>query len=142
MKMNIKTLAICALGASTLALTACSDNNPLMKGDKTHAVKYLYDAGIYFANNNAKPEYYIDILGLTEAEFNFIKNTNPAKRLMLIKQGKESVICQFNLTGMDKALAVLSANEKTTRLAQQIISEVGTNPDVWLPLFHQKRVLK
>ena len=47
MKMNIKTLAICALGASTLALTACSDNNPLMKGDKTHAVKYLYDAATY-----------------------------------------------------------------------------------------------
>ncbi|MAZ38491.1 MAG: hypothetical protein CMF49_10195 [Legionellales bacterium] len=124
------------IGIGTQSLKSIAEN-PI-----SHAIVDNIATGIYFANNNAKPEYYIDILGLTEAEFNFIKNTNPAKRLMLIKQGKESVICQFNLTGMDKALAVLSANEKTTRLAQQIISEVGTNPDVWLPLFHQKRVLK
>ena len=45
--MNIKTLAIFALGASTLALTACSHDNPLTKASKKQSVAYLYGAASY-----------------------------------------------------------------------------------------------
>ncbi|MAZ39222.1 MAG: hypothetical protein CMF49_03805 [Legionellales bacterium] len=47
MKLNIKILAICALSASTLVLTACSHENPLTNASKKQSVAYLYGAASY-----------------------------------------------------------------------------------------------
>lgn len=121
------------IGIGTQSLKSIAENAI------SHSIVDNISTGIYFANSNAKPEYYRDILGLTESEFEFIKESNPAKRLMLIKQEKESTICKFNLGHLDDELAIFSANEKTIRLLDSITKEVGDNPDVWLPLFQQRR---
>lgn len=123
------------IGIGTQSLKTIA-NNPI-----SHSIVDNIATGIFFSNANAKSEYYCDILGLTESEFGFVKDSNPAQRLMLIKQGKESTICKFNLSSLDDALAIFSANETTIRLLDAIIKEVGDNPDVWLPEFHKRRKL-
>lgn len=105
----------------------------------SHTILDNIATGIYFVNNNGKSQHYCDVLGLTDSEFNFIKEGNPTKRLMLVKQERDSTICQLNLAGLDDALAVFSANEKTIRLAESIMKEVGQDPKAWLPVFHERR---
>jgi type IV secretion system protein VirB4 len=43
------------------------------------------------------------------------------------------------LGGLDEALAVLSGRAETTALANSVIAEAGTDPSVWLPIFHRRR---
>jgi type IV secretion system protein VirB4 len=49
------------------------------------------------------------------------------------------VVVELDLSGLDDVLAVLSGRAETTAIADEIIAEAGTNPAVWLPLFHQRR---
>jgi len=94
---------------------------------------------LYFANPQARKEHYIDGLNLTDSEFQAIKNNYPNSRLFLVKQEHESALCRINLSQMPDTLAVLSANKKTVSLLDSILSEVGDDPKVWLPVFHERR---
>ena len=49
------------------------------------------------------------------------------------------MVVELDLSGLDDALAVLSGRAETTAVADEIIAEVGTDPALWLPLFHQRR---
>jgi type IV secretion system protein VirB4 len=56
-----------------------------------------------------------------------------------VKQGHDSVVVELDLSGLDDALAVLSGRAETTAVVDEIIAEVGSDPAVWLPLFHKRR---
>ncbi|WP_419634407.1 hypothetical protein, partial [Thiolapillus sp.] len=60
-------------------------------------------------------------------------------RRFLVKQGQYSVVAELNLRGFNDELAILSGTSDTVELAEQIMKEVGTAPEVWLPIFHQQR---
>lgn len=94
---------------------------------------------IFFCNAKANYEKHYKHFNVSVSEFDFIKNTPRERRLFLYKQSEESAICQLNLTGMDDAMAVYSANKTTVRLLEQIREEVGDDPRIWLPLFHERR---
>ena len=94
---------------------------------------------IYFSNPQAKREYYIEGFNLTESEFLSIQENDPSCRLFLLKQEHESCLCKLNLSQMPNALAVFSANKFTLGVLDRLRSEVGDDPDRWLPLFYQRR---
>jgi type IV secretion system protein VirB4 len=93
---------------------------------------------IYFANPKAEKEQYCGKFGLNEKEFHLIRSLNKATHFFLVKQGKNSVVARINLQGLDDQIAVLSARTATVKLLDTIRSEVGDNPNDWLPIFYQR----
>lgn len=95
---------------------------------------------IFFPNGEARPEEYIDVLGLSEREYLLIKQElEPGSRQFLVKQGNSSVVCELDLKGFDFELDVISGRSHNVEIVRNIIAQVGDNPADWLPIFQQQR---
>lgn len=95
---------------------------------------------IFFPNDTARPEEYIDVLGLSEREYLLIKQElEPGSRQFLVKQGNNSVVCELDLKGFDFELDVISGRSHNVEIVRELIAEVGDNPTAWLPLFERRR---
>lgn len=94
---------------------------------------------IFLPNPDANHEDYVEGFNLTEREFELIKNTPIESRRFIVKQGQKSVVAELDLSGMDDEIAVLSGTTSNVELVTKIRAEVGDNPDVWLPVFHERR---
>lgn len=88
---------------------------------------------IFMANPKAQARDYMEGFGLTEHEFSLIKGLPDNSRCFLIKHGNDSVVARLNLSGEPDILTVLSGRERTVRLLDGIRSEVGDDPEQWLP---------
>lgn len=89
-------------------------------------------------NPKAEEEDYMGSFKLTRKEFEFIKNSSLQDRYFLFKQGHEAAIMKFDLTGMQKYLAVLSGNKLTTTICDELREKLGSDPNSWLPAFYQR----
>ena len=94
---------------------------------------------VYLPNPKADHDEYVHGFKLSETEFELVKNFPEDSRLFLLKQGHHSAIGQFDLTGLEDLLAVLSGSTDNLALLDGILAEVGDAPAQWLPLFHQRR---
>jgi type IV secretion system protein VirB4 len=81
---------------------------------------------------------YREVFMLSEREFNLVKTTDPSTRFFLVKQDNDGVIARIDLSGMDDTIRVLSGRAETVRIMDQIIEEVGENPDDWLPIYYER----
>ena len=81
---------------------------------------------------------YREIFMLSEREFNLVKTTDPSTRFFLVKQDNDGVIARIDLSGMDDTIRVLSGRAETVRIMDEIIEEVGENPDDWLPIYYER----
>jgi type IV secretion system protein VirB4 len=97
---------------------------------------------IFLPNPNADFEDYTQGFKLTNAEFELIKTLGEDSRRFLIKQGGDSAIAQLNLQGFDEELLVLSGTPDNAQVVEDIIAEVGEDPDVWLPIFYQRAQMR
>lgn len=93
---------------------------------------------IFLANPHAEFESY-KRCGLTQKEFDKLKDLDLASRTFLIKQGNQSCFAKLDLFGMDDAIAVLSGNTENVAVFNAVVEEVGTAPEVWMPLFQKRR---
>ncbi len=93
---------------------------------------------IVFPNPLADRETYRHHLKLTEPQYQAIKETNPSSRLFLYKQGNVATLCKLDLTHLSDYIRVLSGNTQSNKLLDELIDEVGTNPEDWLPLFLER----
>lgn len=94
---------------------------------------------IFLPNPTANKEDYINGFKLTQQEYELIRGFGEKSRRFLIKQGHNSVVAELNLKGFDDELAVLSGNANTSKLAEKLVSELGDDPNVWLPEFLRLR---
>lgn len=94
---------------------------------------------IFLPNPEADFEDYVNGFKLTLREFEIVKSLGEKSRCFLIKQGGNSVVAELNLRGFDDELAVLSGNTSTSKLAERLVKELGSDPAVWLPQFHEIR---
>ena len=94
---------------------------------------------IFMPNSKAKEEDYRGAFALTEAEFRVVKESPVGSRQFLIKQGNGSAVAKLDLSNMDDEIAVLSGRTETVNLLRDIREEVGDDPEVWLPIFHERR---
>ncbi|MBM5782118.1 MAG: VirB4 family type IV secretion/conjugal transfer ATPase [Pelagibacterales bacterium] len=91
-----------------------------------------------FLPNLKATEVYRQVFMLSEREFTLVKTTDPATRFFLVKQDNDGVIARVDLSGMDEVIRVLSARVDTVLILDQIISEVGDDPNDWLPIFYER----
>jgi type IV secretion system protein VirB4 len=111
-----------------------------LKSDISHSILEQVATKIMLPNPFGARRDYVEGFALSEAEFKLVReDLAPESHKFLVKQGHDSVVVELDLSGLDDVLAVLSGRAETTAIADEIIAEAGTNPAVWLPLFHQRR---
>lgn len=97
---------------------------------------------IFFPNPSADKKVFIQDLGLSEHEYELIKTLPDDKHCFLLNHGrginKESVVLTANLAGLEDAIAIISARESTLKIMDEVIAEVGSDPKIWVPIFHEK----
>lgn len=95
---------------------------------------------IAFPNQKARHEDFVEKLSFSEREYQLIKEElMPNSRRFLIKQGVKSVVAELDLSGFDDELAIISGTPANVALMTDAITEVGDDPDKWIPVFHKKR---
>jgi len=94
---------------------------------------------IYLPNPGASFADYVERFGLTEAEFDTIKNLAPDSRRFLVKQGERSTVCTLNLYGLADELEILTGTPESVELCERVRTELQTDdPDVWVPTFLER----
>lgn len=94
---------------------------------------------IFLPNAAASRTDYVLGAGLTESEFDLVVSLGATgSRRFLLKQGDQSVLCEFDLSGADDMLTVLSATTDNVELLDEIRAQVGDNPDDWLPVLYRR----
>ena len=94
---------------------------------------------IFLPNPEADRKGYVEGFGLTESEYQIVRSLGEKSRRFLIKQGHNSVVAELNLSGFEDELAVLSGNTASSLLVERLVSDLGDDPEVWLPDFHRIR---
>lgn len=87
---------------------------------------------------NADANQYQDSLKLSNQEVQLIKSIKLINRNFILNQNSESIIAELNLSGMDSILAILASNKQARVLIDQLIDQVGDQPNDWLPIFYQR----
>jgi type IV secretion system protein VirB4 len=97
---------------------------------------------ILFPNPDADPEEYTQGFGLSEREFQLIKERlEPGSRKFLIKQGHHSVVCQLDLKGFDSELRVISGRASEIESMRRAIERSGPQPEQWLEAFLERATM-
>jgi len=90
---------------------------------------------IYLPDTEMHPSYQ-EVFYLTEKECMFLSMMENEERHFLLKRGHETIVVSLDLSGMDKVIAVLSANEDSLKRMDTAIAELGDEPMRWLPRMH------
>lgn len=93
---------------------------------------------LVFPNPLADRETYIEELKLTEAQYEAIKENTPESRIFLYKQDHEAMLCKLDLSNLSDYIRVLSGNAKSVQVLDELMSEIGPNPQNWLPAFLER----
>jgi type IV secretion/conjugal transfer VirB4 family ATPase len=122
-----------------LGVFATQMPSSLLKSKVASALVQQVATEIYLPNPKADFHEYTEGFKCTAAEFDIIRNLGEESRMFLIKQGHTSMIGHLDLNGFDDELAILSGSTDNNELVDQIIAEVGDDPDAWIPIFHERR---
>ena len=96
---------------------------------------------LYFACDRADERDYRKVFGLSQREFELVREWEPEERLALVKHGNDSVVVRTALDSPEvtRFLPVLSGNEGNVRRMREIIKEVNSqDPELWLPIFMER----
>ncbi|ETO91781.1 MAG: virB4 protein [Candidatus Xenolissoclinum pacificiensis L6] len=91
-----------------------------------------------FLPNLKATDVYRDVFMLSKREYVLIKNTDPASRFFLIKQGVDAVVARINLRGMDDIINILSGTAESVLIMDEVRKEHGDDPKVWISIFLDK----
>lgn len=105
-----------------------------------HTIVEQCPTQVFFPNARGQAADYVEGFHLTNEEFRLVREElSPQSRRFLLKQGRDAVVAELDLSGADDALAILSGRTATVALLDRIRAEVGDDPAAWLPLFHAER---
>lgn len=103
---------------------------------ETDAILKQTATKILLPNAQAQRTDYVDALGLSEAEFAFVRDTPAHQRRLLIRRGSDSVRAVFDLSGLPEFIPVLSSSDRGVALMHAVMAEVGSeDPSQWVPAF-------
>ena len=88
-----------------------------------------------FANPQASKAVYQGALGLSSSEFNWIKSNQSDSRLLLYKQGTDSLVCNVDLSCIQEKLAILSGNTRSVARMEALRARLGDDARIWVPAF-------
>jgi len=98
---------------------------------------------IFLPNPKATKSDYVDGFKLTEAEWDIVSGFQEMSRMCLIKQGHRSAVASYDLSGLGEYIDVLSGSTDNIELLDQVLAELETDdPEVWLPVLHERIALR
>lgn len=94
---------------------------------------------MFFPNPMADRKVHVEDLGLTEYEYQLLKKLPDDQHYFLLVHGrgvnKQSVVVRVNLSKLQEVIAIISAREESLAVLDQVIAEVGDDPNIWIPVF-------
>jgi type IV secretion system protein VirB4 len=91
---------------------------------------------ILFPNPDAAIDDYVDGMGLSEREYQLLRTElNPGSRRFLIRQGRDGVVAELDLRGLEDELRVISGRTATVEEVRALIHKYGARASQWLPYF-------
>ena len=91
---------------------------------------------IFFPNPAGAPAEFAEGFGLSDREVRLIcEQLEPGSRRFLVRQGRQSVVCELDLKGFDAELAVISSRAASLAEVATLIRATGADPQHWLPAF-------
>lgn len=122
----------------------CATQMPesILKNRVARAIIEQAETTIYLPNPLAKKTDYIDGFGLTQKQFEIIRDPLLSDcHAFLIKKGMGTTLAQLDLSGLGRAnLKMLSTSEDNAKILHQIIEEVGDTNNDWIPLYKKRCV--
>lgn len=115
------------------------DPDDISKSDIGASLLSQFPTLILMPNSTARKEDYMNGLKLSLAEYELIRYTPEGMGRFMIKKGNESVMVKMDLSGMNDMLSIVSSSIDNVNVLHEIMSEVGEDPKVWLPIFKQRR---
>lgn len=120
-------------------LLATQSPRDALNSEIAHTLIEQCPTQILMPNARADEEDYIVGLKLTPPEHHLVREElTVGGRWFLLKQGANSVVCDLDLSEAPEHVAVLSGRATTVRLMEDVIKNVGSDPDAWVPAFTQK----
>jgi type IV secretion system protein VirB4 len=110
---------------------------------ETDSIQKQTATKIFLPNGEARRADLVDVLGLTSAEYEFVRDSPPESRTFLIRRGNESIKAKFDLSDLPEFIPVLSSNDKGVALMDEIIHELETDdPEQWVPVFMERALAR
>lgn len=109
-----------------------------IKSEIFDAIRDLTVTKIFLPNPAAEAESYLRC-GLTPKEFSELKELEVNSRTFLIKQGNQSCFAKLDLYGMDDEISILSGSTDNVAIFNDVVAEVGVDPEAWMPVFQERR---
>ncbi len=122
---------------NTFVIFATQSVEDASKSDISDTLVQQTSTQIFLPNLKATDPYK-SVFMLSEREFTLVKTTDPGSRFFLVKQDNDGVIARINLSGMDDLISVLSARTETVAVLDEVIKEVGEDPNDWLDIFIER----
>ncbi|MFN7039189.1 MAG: hypothetical protein ACK4OM_06475 [Alphaproteobacteria bacterium] len=91
-----------------------------------------------FLPHSEKHEEYKKLYDFDDHEFQLFKSLKYINRHFLLKQNKDTIIAELNLSGLDETLSILTGEKKYKDALINAKKEKGDNPESWLPMFYEK----
>lgn len=121
-----------------LGVFATQSPSDVLKSSVSRAIIEQCATDIYLPNPKADRTEYVEGFKLSETEFDIVSNLGENSRMFLVKQGHNSAIASLDLRGFDDELVVLSGSLDNLALLDEIMADVGDDPESWLPLLQQR----
>lgn len=124
---------------NAMVIFASENVNNASKSQITQTLTERIATQIFMPNSEAEEcsDSYQQIWGLSESEFEILKEINTIDKEFMLRQEGKSIVAALNLSGM-KEVAVLSGGDKTVTIMEEVMAQKGGNPDDWLPAFYEK----
>jgi type IV secretion system protein VirB4 len=91
---------------------------------------------VLFPNPDAALADYVDGMGLTAREYDILRTElNPGSRRFLVRQGRDSIVAELDLRGLEDELRVISGRTATVEAVHALIDRYGQSAEAWLPHF-------
>ncbi len=91
---------------------------------------------VLFPNPDAALADYVEGMGLTAREYDILRTElNPGSRRFLVRQGRDSIVAELDLRGLEHELRVISGRTATVEAVHALIDRYGESAEAWLPHF-------
>lgn len=109
------------------------------KSEITNTITKNIATQIFLPNPEAEcsSKAYKETWGLSDEEYEMLTRMLPNQHELMLRQNGNAIIAVLNLRGM-KELHILSGNDKTAIIMEEVVAQHGDNPEDWLPVFYEK----
>ena len=94
-------------------------------------------ASSIFLPNPSPGEYYKTVFGLSEQEFGILSSMSNENHHFLLKQNDDAVIATLDLSSAGPMINILSSDNETALIVEEIRAEFGPEPKNWIPKFFE-----